>query len=154
VAAHFLDSSAAVKLYVAERGTPWLIALANPALGHEWFIVRLTVVEIAAALYRRVRTGTLTGAQAVSAVAALRRDLDGTYRVVEVSQVVAELALGVAERHGLRGYDCVQLAGALLTHQARLAAGLGPLILVSADAELNAAASVEGLGVDGPNSHP
>jgi predicted nucleic acid-binding protein len=128
--------------------------LAGPAQGHELFFVRITAVEIAAALYRRVRGSTLAAAQAASAVAALRRDLGGIFRVVEVSSVLAHLALSIAERHRLRGYDCVQLAAALLTQQARLAAVLSPLTLVSADAELNTAARPEGLAVDDPNDHP
>ena len=154
MAAYLLDSSAAVKLYVAERGTPWLIHLASAAQGHELFIVRITAVEIVAALYRRVRAMALTSAQAVGAVAALRRDLTGSYRIIEVSPVLADQALLMAARHGLRGYDCVQLAGAVLAHNARVAAGISPLALVSADAELNAAAQAEGLNVDDPNTHP
>ena len=154
MAAYLLDSSAAVKLYVAERGSGWLIALADPTLAHELFIIRITAVEIAAALYRRARTGALTIAQAATTMSALRRDVASTYRVIEVSPVLLDQALIVAEHRGLRGYDCVQLAGALLTHQARLAVGLSPLILVSADAELNAAATLEGLQVDDPNHYP
>ena len=37
---------------------------------------------------------------------------------------------------------------------ARIAAGLSGFVLVSAAAELNAAASAEGLHVDDPNAHP
>jgi predicted nucleic acid-binding protein len=154
VAAYLLDSSAAVKLYVAERGSGWLIALADSTLAHELFIIRITAVEIAAALYRRARTGALTIAQTTTTVSALRRGVASTYRVIEVSPVLLDQALIVAERRGLRGYDCVQLARALLTHEARLTAGLSALILVSADAELNAAATFEGLSVDDPNHHP
>ena len=50
----------------------------------------------------------------------------------------------MAARHGLRGYDCVQLAGAALAHNARVAAGISPLAVVSADTGVNAAAQAEG----------
>jgi len=98
------------------------------------FVVRLTAIEIAAAFYRRVRAQTIGLAQAARATAALQRDLNGSYRVIEVNAVLADRALRVAEQHGLRGYDCVQLAGAVLVHEARLSAGLTSLTLLSADA--------------------
>jgi predicted nucleic acid-binding protein len=154
VAAYLLDSSAAVKLYVAERGTRWLIHLASVAQGHELFIVRVTAVEIAAVLYRRVRARTLTAVQAATAMAALQHDLSSSYHIIEVSPTLGTEALRIAAQHGLRGYDCVQLAGATLAHTARISAGLSPLIMVSADLELNGAAQTEGLGVEDPNTHP
>jgi len=54
----------------------------------------------------------------------------------------------------LRAYDAVQLAAALEVKRIYQTGGLGPVILVSADQELNAAAVAEGLLVDDPNSHP
>lgn len=154
MAAYFLDSSAAVKLSVREVGTSWLLALVDPATGHELAIARVTPVEIAAALFRRVRGRSLPAAQAKQAMAALRRSVQGTFQTVELLPPVADLAMDLAERHGLRGYDCVQLASALTAHRARVGAGLGPLTLISADAELNAAAMAEGLAVDDPRNHP
>ena len=60
--------------------------------------------------------------------------------------------MNMAERHGLRGYDAVQLAAAReLRDQCRLLGLLEPT-LVAADRELNAAAQFEGLSVDNPNS--
>jgi uncharacterized protein len=61
---------------------------------------------------------------------------------------VAEAA-SLARRHGLRGYDAVQLAAALEVH-----ANVPSLTLLSADANLNSAATAEGLSVDDHNSHP
>jgi len=55
----------------------------------------------------------------------------------------------LVRRHGLRGYDAVQLAAVLEIH-----ATDPSLTLLSADAELNAAALAEGLTVDDPNLHP
>lgn len=59
-----------------------------------------------------------------------------------------------AEVHRLRGYDAVQLGAAVELHVLREAAGLPPLVFVSADQPLNAAAASEGLVVDDPNRHP
>lgn len=54
----------------------------------------------------------------------------------------------------IRAYDAVQFAGAMELNQARVAAALSPIILVSADLELNSAARAEGLVVEDPNLHP
>ena len=62
--------------------------------------------------------------------------------------------MDLAEAHGLRAYDSVQLAAALELNRLRVAAGMGGIILVSADLELNAAATASGLAVDDPNLHP
>jgi hypothetical protein len=48
----------------------------------------------------------------------------------------------------------VQLGAALELNAHRSAAGLAALVFLSSDAELNAAAVLEGLSVDNPNSHP
>ena len=53
-----------------------------------------------------------------------------------------------------RAYDAVQLAAAVELNTQRVAAGTGVLTLVSADQELNAAATADGLLVEDPNMHP
>ena len=60
----------------------------------------------------------------------------------------------LATKHALRGYDAVQLASALEANDERLANGLQPLILVSADTKLNTAAQAEGLVVQNLNNYP
>lgn len=59
----------------------------------------------------------------------------------------------LAERHGVRGYDAVQLAAARATDAVARSVGT-PATLVSADLELNAAAAAEGIAVEDPNNHP
>jgi predicted nucleic acid-binding protein len=151
VAAYFLDSSAAVKLYVAERGTAWLTSLVDPSQGHELFIARVTPVEIAAALYRRVATGTLAATDADAQVALLRLAASRTFVVLEMTPAVSELAIEMAAMHQLRGYDCIQLAVALMTQRQRSVEDYEALTFVSADLELNNAASSERLRVADPN---
>jgi predicted nucleic acid-binding protein len=60
----------------------------------------------------------------------------------------------LAQTHGLRGYDAVQLAAALRVNSRRLSRRTSGAILVSADLELLAAATAEGLAVEDPNTHP
>ena len=60
----------------------------------------------------------------------------------------------LAETHGLRAYDAVQLAAVLELQASRTAGGLAPISLVSSDRDLNAAATASGLLVEDPNLHP
>jgi predicted nucleic acid-binding protein len=154
VALYFLDSSAVVKRYVRETGTAWIQALTAPPASHSLFVVRITLVETVAAVTRRERGGALDPADAATALADFQYDFSRQYRVIEVSAGFVARASSLALRHALRGYDAVQLSAAREVHQMAQAMGFGPITLISADLELNAAASAEGLSVDDPNTHP
>jgi uncharacterized protein len=58
------------------------------------------------------------------------------------------------DAHELRAYDAVQLAAFLELNGRWLAAGLSGITLVSADQDLNTAATAEGLLVEDSNVHP
>ena len=149
MAAFFLDTSTVLKRYVQETGTAWVQALAAPTVRHSLFVVRITLAETVAAITRRERGGSITPQDAATAVADFQLDFARQYRVVVVSAGPVAQAATLARRHALRGYDAVQLAAALEIH-----ATDSSLTLLSADAELNTAATAEGLSVDDPNSHP
>jgi predicted nucleic acid-binding protein len=149
VAAYFLDSSAVMKRYVQETGTVWVRALTASGTGNFFYLARITDVEVTAALARRRGQPGLSVVQAVAALRQFRRDFGQDYRVVEITIALLQRAVQLADTHALRGYDAVQLAVALDVHARDQA-----LVLVSADAELNAAATAEGLRVDDPNTHP
>ncbi len=149
MAAYFLDTSTVLKRYVQETGTAWVQALAAPTVRHSLFVVRITLAETVAAITRRERGGSITPQDAATAVADFQLDFAFQYRVVEVSAGLVAQAATLARRHGLRGYDAVQLAAVLEIH-----ATDPSVTLLSADAELNTAALAEGLSVDDPNSHP
>lgn len=57
MAAFFLDSSALVKRYVPEVGSPWITSLVRPAKRHRVYVARITSVGMASALARRARDG-------------------------------------------------------------------------------------------------
>jgi predicted nucleic acid-binding protein len=154
MAHYYLDSSALVKRYVTERGTTWVEDLCEARAGHMIYTVRVSGAEIIAALFRRARSGSLSLAAAQAEAAQFKIDLANDYQVVEVTESVVDIAMRLAEQHGLRGYDAVQLAAALSVHAARATAGLPLLNFVSADTELNTAAAAEGLPVEDPNVHP
>ena len=150
----YVDSSGLVKRYVSEVGTAWVRGLFDPALNNEVFIAAVTPVEIVAAITRRARSGTISPADAATASALFRSHLAGAYQRVHLTDALLARAMAVAETHGLRAYDAVQLTAAIEVNGQAIAAGLAPITLVSGDASLNAAATVEGLIVEDPNAHP
>ena len=145
MAAYFLDTSTVVKRYVREIGTSWVQALAAPAAGHSLIVVRITLAETVAAVTRRERTGHTSPQEAARALGDFQLDFARQYFIIEVSAGLVAEAASLARRHGLRGYDAVQLAAALEVH-----ANVPSLTLLSADANLNTAAAGEGLLVDDP----
>ena len=138
-----------MKRYVQETGTVWVRALTASGTGNFFYLARITDVEVTAALARRRGQPGLSVVQAVAAMWQFRRDFGQDYRVVEITITLLQRAAQLADTHALRGYDAVQLAVALDVHARDQALGL-----VSADAELNAAATAEGLRVEDPNTHP
>jgi uncharacterized protein len=150
VAVYFLDSSALLKRYVSEMGTAWTQSLFDPGFRNRINIAAISAVEVIAAIARRFRAGSISLAEATRFSADLRRDLRRDFQVISITPVLISEAMRIAELHGLRGYDAIQLAAALAV---RSASSL-PITIVSADLELNAAASVEGFLVEDPNTHP
>ncbi len=71
-----------------------------------------------------------------------------------MTEQLVERAATLAEKHGLRGYDAVQLATAAEASAIRDSLGLARLVFVSADDSLNTSAQSEGILTDNPNHHP
>lgn len=149
MAIYFLDTSAVIKRYVKEIGTAWVQALTLPTAPHSHFLARITWVETISAVTRRERSGHLSPPGAAGALSDFQQDFGRQYIPVEISAALIGHAGSLARLHALRGYDAVQLAAAL-----EVRAKIPSLILVSADAALNTAATAEGLPVEDPNTHP
>ena len=150
---YYLDTSALVKRYVAEAGSIWLPSIVAPATGHLLLTSRITMVEVAGALARRRREGSLAPSDYADALRAFRYDTFAQYKLVEVDAAVSDLAGDLVDRHPLRAYDAVQLASALAANRILQLLALSPLTFLSADDRLVAAARAEGLIVDNPNLH-
>ena len=90
---------------------------------------------------------------AQAARTAIRAHIGSEYKVIEVTEALVEKAMILSERYGLRGYDAVQLAGAVEVNNRYSLNGLPPVTFISADQELNTAAIAQGLTVENPNSH-
>jgi uncharacterized protein len=150
-----LDSSALVKRYVTETGTPWVSSLLDPVGQNTIIIAAITRVEVAAALASRHRTPNgITLYERDSAVALLEKHCATNYNVIQIDQAVLDAALELTQYHRLRGYDAVQLAVALRVNDLYLRNNLLPLTFICADSDLLNAAQSEGLSVDNPNAHP
>ena len=154
MAGFFCDSSAIVKRYVNEIGSNFVDGLTDLKSGNVTLLARITRVEVVAAIARRLKNGSITTADAQNALAAFQHDLTNNYFTVEITPVLLSVAMSLATRHALRGYDAVQLAAALEANDERIANGLPSLTLVSADTELNTAAQAEGLNIENPNNYP
>lgn len=151
---YFLDSSALVKRYINETGSAWVSALFTQTLGNDFFVAAITGVEIVAAITRRARNGSISEADATFVRNQLRNDFQIDYQVIEITEAIINSAMALAETQGLRGYDAVQLAAGCAINELSIANGLSPIIFISADEELNLAASQEGLLIENPNHYP
>ena len=136
----YFDASALAKAYVL--GEPHrdlvlnLLALPGAAT------CRLSEVEVASALCRRAREGTLAPSDRDLALDAFRQDL-ARWIVVETTPNLAAATWPLLARHPLRAGDATQLAAALL-----LRARIGRAVtFVVFDARLAATARAEGFDV-------
>lgn len=154
MAAFFFDSSAIVKRYLEEPGSDWVLSIVQPPTPHRILLARITSVETTSAIVRAGRSGRLSSGEAALALGRFQYDLTHAYEIIPVTPRVIRHAVNLVEVHGLRAYDAVQLAAALRVQDQRLRRRRSPLTFVSADANLNAAASGEGLPADDPNLHP
>lgn len=154
MAAYFCDSSAIVKRYVQESGTAWVRRLTRQGKPDPIYLARITAVEVTSAVARRRQGGTLTAPRVRSILTRFRGHLARRYRILEVTPTLLTAAMQLANSHALRAYDAVQLAAALELDARWQAAGMGGITLVSADQDLNTAATAEGLMVEDPNAHP
>lgn len=134
----YLDVSALVKRYVAEPGTAEVArAITDAEVVGTSLISR---AETVAALAKAVRVGALTQ-EAASAAAQVFRNEWPTLVRVQMTETLVARADTLAWELGLRGYDAVHLASALLCHE-----GLDQaVVLATFDKQLWKAAGQRGL---------
>jgi predicted nucleic acid-binding protein len=133
----YFDASALAKRYVEEPESPVVRRLLGECLV---CTSRLSEVEVASALVRRARDGSLSPAERDRALSALSEDMRSFY-VVELFPEIARVARGLLLRHPLRASDAVQLASS--THVRESAEE--DVFFVAFDGRLNEAAVEEGL---------
>jgi predicted nucleic acid-binding protein len=150
----YLDASALVKRYMAERGTNWIEALCANQDAHAIAIAHIGLVEVAAAFAAKQRGNFITPAEYDNALADLVHDAQHRYQLAAVDPFIVDSAIQLTRRRKLRGYDAVHLACALALNKPLVDHGLPPLTFVSSDNDLLAAATAEGLPTDNPNQYP
>lgn len=134
----YLDASALVKRYVAEAGSGEVEALIDEARAIGTAVV--SRAEVAAALAKAARVGLITRAAALKALDAFNVDWEHLIRL-QFGEPLAARAAALAWEHGLRGYDAVHLATALVWRET-----LGEMIAVATyDRELWRGAKASGL---------
>ena len=146
--AYFFDTSALVRRYdAAEPGSDRVRALCRRSSGHALLVSRIAVIEVAAALNRKLREGRFDVAQRDQRWRLFRRHLRHQYRVNALEAPTFEAAERLVFAHPMRAYDALQLASAL--HSARLLAGLvADFWFCTADRAQAGAATAEGLQVE------
>lgn len=111
----YLDASALVKRYVAERGSRETVELSKRAE-----VVATSLVsraEVSAALAKAVRIGLFGAENARKARQAFVAEWTDIARI-PVTESLISRAETLAWEHALRGYDAVQLASALMWQEA------------------------------------
>ena len=133
----YYDASALAKRYVEEPESEELLRLLSDGIA---VTCRLSESEIASALARRQREGSLSKAARDRLLEVMRKDMASLY-VVEDSSEVSGLACALLMRHKLRAADALHLASALM-----LAGWSGLRVqFVGYDQAQNEAAGREGL---------
>ncbi|MGH7452915.1 MAG: type II toxin-antitoxin system VapC family toxin, partial [bacterium] len=140
--------------YAPEKGSHWIKGIVEPAAGNVIHLGQIGVVEIAAALSKKVRTRELTQENYEEALQLFLTDVQNEeYITAFLSDPIIELAVDLTKRHPLRGYDAVHLATAISLNTTLLEAELPPLVFVTGDRALREAAQGEGLTVENPDEH-
>ena len=144
---YYLDTSALVKLYVREPGTEQMLRLADPAGGHALALLGLTRVEFRSAVRQRERAGDVAHDIADNLIDSMDGHLANFFLVQPLTDLVIEEAAALLDRHALKAYDAVQLAGCIM-----LRARLGRhATFVCSDRQLVRAAEDEGMTVLDPS---
>ncbi|MGC9334563.1 MAG: type II toxin-antitoxin system VapC family toxin [Anaerolineae bacterium] len=111
----YLDASALVKRYVAEAGSAEVSAAISRAAATGTALI--SRAEVAAALAKAVRVNVLTQEELFAALQVFRSDWVDLVRI-QVTEMVVARADALAWDQGIRGYDAVQLAAALVWQDA------------------------------------
>lgn len=151
---YFLDSSAVVKRYVNERGSPWIQGITDLTANTIIIVARIAWVEVLSAFARLQREGKIDPLDLTTTIQLFQYDWETQYQLVEIDQEVMETAGHFVQKHPLRAYDSVQLASALILSPFFSKSDSTMFTFVSADDRLLNVAQTEGLMTENPNNYP
>lgn len=139
----FLDTSALIKLYIAEDGSQAL----KERVGDEVLAVsQLTYGETFATFARRFRENLLSAEEHQELGEVFANDWEAFLKIPFSDDVLLHVP-ELCRRHPLRGADAMQLACALMLRQEQL-----EILFATSDQRLLAAARGEGLAVFDPEN--
>jgi predicted nucleic acid-binding protein len=144
----YADTSALVKRYVREQGSDWFRreVIKNPVI-----ISQLTPIEITAALGRRFHQGAISKFAYYQAHRMFLLHLrDGKYQIVDLDQRIVDESMRLTFRQGLRAYDAVHLATAIVVSASR---DRSRFVFLTSDTTLEAVCVTEGFNTDNPLRH-
>ena len=146
----YFDSSALVKRYAKEVGTELVENLCQKEVAI--FISDIALAELGAAFARKLREGEITEDEYTVMLGDFKDDYLYEYFKVSISFEVLNLAVSLAKKRALRGYDAVQLASAVKVKEAVMTGEHGAKItFIVADKDLEEAARTEGFVTINPN---
>ncbi|MGH2354211.1 MAG: type II toxin-antitoxin system VapC family toxin [Chloroflexota bacterium] len=115
MAAAFLDTSALLRRYDrSEPGAARVRQFCVPSRGHDLLLARITSVEIASAIGRKVREGTWSVSEGNRAWKLFRVHWRDQYQVAALTDQVYAEAERLLFQYALRAFDAVHVASALL----------------------------------------
>jgi len=154
----YFDSSALVKYYLIEPGTPWVRSIMDQQTDqgweHEISTSILSVAEVVSAFAKRRRAKEISPTLYDAVISRFLREGRQRCQLFSAHEVVIDLATELLQRYPLRAYDAVQLATALELNQILRGNRLPLLTFISADKALCDAAGAAGLRAEDPNDHP
>ncbi len=137
---NYLDTSALIKRFVAEKGSPLVQAIVTrkgPVA-----TAKIAYAEVYAGLRRKSREGHLSEGRYAMSCRQFERDWQAYIRV-DLRDEILLLARDLIQRHPLRAFDAIHLASAL-----SLSSALGEdITFAAADERLLRAAAAERLRV-------
>jgi len=124
-----------------------MLALAARSAENRLAILSLAQIELRSAIRRRERAGEIATVIAIQLLDAFRRHVETRFVTQTLTDFVLDIASELVDRHTLRAYDALQLAGyAALKNSLKSE----PSFFVCADQQLLAAAKQEGMAVLDP----
>lgn len=147
----YFDSSALVKRYAKEVGTELVENLCQKESAI--LISDIALAELGAAFARKLREGEITEDEYTVMLGDFKDDYLYEYFKVSISFEVLNLAVSLARKRALRGYDAVQLASAVKVKEAVTTEEYeAKITFILADKALEEAARAEGFVTINPNA--
>ena len=148
MAAIFLDTSAIVRRYdPTEPGAALVRALCSRAAGHTLWLASLTSVEVASALNRKVRDGSLSVYERNGKWRLFRFHWRHQYTIHDLDAGTYRSAERLLFQYPLRAFDAVHVAAALVVRR-RFGSRAVDFCFCTADERQRRAAEAEGLTVE------